>query len=137
MIQIKEIQKRLKPLFEREKSILFAYVFGSVAQERAHGESDIDLAFYLNTDGVKDTFKKRVLLIEEAQALLNKKVEIIILNEVSSILFKFVVIKEGKILFERAHDQRVDFELATMQEYYDYQPFLENYNKAYLERSKL
>jgi len=136
MIRINDIQKRLKPLFEKEKSILFAYVFGSVAQERAHDESDIDLAFYLNTDRVKDTFKKRVLLIEEAQALLNKTVEIVILNEVSSIFFKFVVIKEGKIFFERAHDQRVDFELATMQEYYDYQPFLENYNKAYLERSK-
>lgn len=136
MIQTDEIQKLLMPLFDREKSILFAYVFGSVAQKRTHDESDIDLAFYLDTDEVRDTFKKRMRLIEEAQALLNKTVEIVILNEIPSILFKFVVIKEGRMIFERSHSQRVDFELATMQEYYDYQPFLENYNKAYLERSK-
>ena len=134
MIQTKEIQKLLKPLFKREKSLLFAYIFGSTVQDRAYSESDIDLAFYLDTDKVKDIFKKRILLIEEAQALLNKTVEIVILNEINSIFFKFVIIKEGLVVYERAHSQRVDFELTTMQEYYDYQPFLEQYNKAYLRR---
>lgn len=28
-----------------------------------------------------------------------------------------------------------DFELKVMQEYYDFQPFIEQYNKVYLERS--
>ncbi|MCD6517679.1 MAG: nucleotidyltransferase domain-containing protein [Candidatus Aminicenantes bacterium] len=134
MIQINEIQKLLKPLFKREKSVLFAYIFGSTVQDRTYSESDIDLAFYLDTDKVKDIFKKRILLIEEAQAFLNKTVEIVILNEINSIFFKFVIIKEGLVVYERAHSQRVDFELTTMREYYDYQPFLEQYNKAYLRR---
>ena len=134
MIQINEIQKLLKPLFKREKSVLFAYIFGSTVQDRTYSESDIDLAFYLDTDKVKDIFKKRILLIEEAQAFLNKTVEIVILNEINSIFFKFVIIKEGLVVYERAHSQRVDFELTTMREYYDYQPFLEQYNKEYLRR---
>jgi len=135
MIQIDEIRKLLIPLFKREESILFAYVFGSVAKKRANYESDIDLAFYLDTDEVNDIFKKRLLLIEKAQSLLNRASEVVILNEINSIFFKFVIIKEGKVIFERAHGRRVDFELATMQEYYDFQPFLEKYNKAYLEKS--
>jgi len=135
MSQIAKIRKLCIPLFEREKSILFAYVFGSVAQDRANYESDIDLAFYLDTDKVDDIFKKRLLLIEQAQSLLKRAVEVVILNEINSIFFKFVIIKEGRIVFEREHGERVDFELATMQEYYDFQPFLEEYNKAYLERS--
>jgi hypothetical protein len=36
---------------------------------------------------------------------------------------------------EKIRSQSVDFELRTMQEYYDFQPFLEAYNKAYIQRS--
>jgi predicted nucleotidyltransferase len=82
----------------------------------------------------KDFFKTRILLIEKLQDILQKNVEVIILNEQKSTFFKFVIIKEGKVVFEKDHEKRVDFELKTMQEYYDFQPFLEEYNKAYLER---
>lgn len=45
-----------------------------------------------------------------------------------------MIIKEGKIIFEKNHEKRVDFEFKTMREYYDFQPFLKEYNKIYLER---
>jgi len=38
-------------------------------------------------------------------------------------------------VLERDHAQRIDFELKTMQEYYDFRPFIKEYNEAYLQRS--
>lgn len=135
MNQKDEYQNKLNPIFSKEEGILFAYLFGSVVQGKTNFESDIDLAVFLDEEEISDFFKKRLSLIEEIQALLKKPVEVIILNEIKSIFFKFVVIKEGKVIFERDHGQRIDFELKTMQEYYESQPFIEEYNKAYLKRS--
>jgi len=129
------IEDKLKFVLEEEKGILFGYLFGSMAFGRTNFESDIDLAFYLEEKEVKDFFKKRLFLIEKIQSFLKKRVEVIILNEVRSVFFKFVIIKEGEIILERDHAQRIDFELKTMQEYYDFRPFIKEYNEAYLQRS--
>lgn len=135
MTFLKEIQSQLLPLFKQENSILFVYVFGSTAQGTTNFESDVDLAIYLDEKKARDLFKKRLFLIEKVQSILKKSTEVVILNEIKSIFFKFVIIKEGIVIFEKDHSKRVDFELKTMQEYYDFQPFIEEYNKAYLQRS--
>jgi len=135
MIKVNKIRNQLFPLFERETSIIFSYIFGSASQGNTNTESDVDLAVYLDAKKVKDIFKKRLHLIEKFQSILKKPTDVVILNEINSIFLKFVIIKEGRVIFERDHGQRVDFELKTLQEYYDFQPFLEEYNKAYLQRS--
>lgn len=135
MDQVRKIQIQLESLFKKEKSIVFAYVFGSVAQEQTNRESDVDIAVYFDDNRVDDLFQERLFLIGKIQPILQKLTEVVVLNEVKSTFFKFVIIKEGKVIFERDHGTRVDFELRTMQEYYDYQPFIEEYNKAYLKRN--
>jgi len=135
MTKIEDIRNQLQPLFKMDESIVFSYIFGSTALGATNKESDIDIAVYLNTKQVKDTFTRRLQLIEKLQSFLQRSCDVVVLNELSSIFFKFVIIKEGKLIFERDHGQRVDFELKTMQEYYDFQPFLAAYNQAYLERS--
>lgn len=135
MDQVRKIQIQLESLFKKEKSIVFAYVFGSVAQEQTNRESDVDIAVYFDDNRVDDLFQERLFLIGKIQTILQKLTEVVVLNEVKSTFFKFVIIKEGKVIFERDHGTRVDFELRTMQEYYDYQPFIEEYNKAYLKRN--
>lgn len=132
---ISKIKNELKPVLEKEKGLLFGYIFGSAVSGKTNFESDIDLAFYFNEEKSGDLFKRRLFLIEKIQSLLKKKVEVVILNDIESIFFKFVIIKEGKVIFERDHSERVDFELKTMQNYYDFQPFVKAYNEAYLKRS--
>lgn len=132
---ISKIEDKLKLFLEEEKGILFGYLFGSMALGKTNLESDIDLAFYLEGKEGKDFFKKRLFLIEKIQSLLKKRVEVIILNEVRSIFFKFVIIKEGELILDRDQAKRIDFELKTMQEYYDFRPFIKEYNEAYLQRS--
>lgn len=135
MKKFEDIQRRLESSFKQEKYILFAYIFGSVIEGRTGKESDVDLAVYLAPGEADDFFVRRLGLIGKIQAVLKGPVDVVILNEVRSIFLKFVIIKEGRVLFERDHGKRVDFELRTIQAYYDFQPFLEQYNKAYLQRS--
>ncbi len=132
---ITDIQKKLQPLFQKEKGVLFVYLFGSQALGRVDFESDVDLAMYFDKRKINDFFKKRLFLIGEIQAILKRPVEVVVLNETKSTFLKFVIIKEGKVIFERDLSMRVDFELKTMQEYYDFAPFIKEYNKAYLEKS--
>jgi predicted nucleotidyltransferase len=135
MSEVEKIRSQLHPLFQKENYILFSYIFGSAALGHTNRQSDIDLAVYLDPNRVNDMFEKRLQMIEKCESLQKKPVDVVILNEERSIFFKFVIIKEGIVVFERDHGQRVDFELRTMQEYYDFQPFLEAYNKAYIQRS--
>lgn len=135
MKQIEKIQSKLRTIFKKDKDIIFVYLFGSAVLNATNYESDIDFAVYLDKKKNIDFFMRRVSLIENIQLVLKRPVEIVVLNETRSIFFKFVIIKEGKVIFERNHSKRVDFELRTMQEYYDFQPFIEAYNKAYLKRA--
>lgn len=133
-MNFEEIKQKIGPVFEKDKDILFAYIFGSHVTGKTDFESDVDIAVFLDEKRVRDMFKKRLSLIEKLEGILETATEVVVLNEIKSIFFKFVIIKEGKVVFERDHSQRVDFELKTMQDYYDYEPFLDAYNKAYLER---
>lgn len=133
-MEFEEIEEKLKPFFEDNKDIDFAYIFGSQVSGKTNSESDIDIAVYLNKNKTKDYFEKRVSFITKLEAILKKRIDLIVLNEIKSIFFKFVIIREGKLVFERDHSKRVDFELRVMQEYYDFQPFSEQYNKAYSKR---
>lgn len=133
-MNFEEIKQKAKKVFKKDRDILFAYLFGSQVIGKTNFESDIDIAVYLDEKRVKDLFQKRLKLIGNLEGILKKRTEVVILNEVKSIFFKFVITKEGKVIFEQDHSERVDFELKTMQDYYDYQPFLDEYNKAFLEK---
>jgi uncharacterized protein len=127
--------KTLKTIFQNNDAV-FAYLFGSQAAGQAMKDSDFDFAVMFS-DKIKKhkIFDVRLKLISEiARTLKNDKVEVVVLNNEKSSFFKFVIIKEGKVFFEKDHSARVDFELKTMNEYYDFSPFLNLYNQAYLKR---
>ncbi len=133
-MNFEEIKQKIRPIFEKDKDILFVYLFGSQVTGKINFESDIDVAVFLDEKRVSDIFKKRLLLIGKLEGILKTTTEVVILNEIKSIFFKFVIIKEGKVIFERDQGKRKDFEFRTMQEYYDYEPFLKEYNKSYIKR---
>jgi len=88
-----------RPLQE-ERDILFAYLFGSVAQGRAHEESNLDLAVYLEGEGNKDYFfERRLELIAKLVKVTSfDRVDLVILNEAPPILV-YSVFKTWKLLF--------------------------------------
>lgn len=136
MMNIKREQlKKLKITFRRNE-VVFAYLFGSQATGKAAKNSDFDFAVMLSEKmNDKKRFDIRLKIFSEASRILKSdKIEVVVLNDEKSPLLKFVIIKEGKVVFEKDHPARVDFEFRTMNEYYDFSRFLEAYNDAYLQR---
>ena len=121
----------------KKYNVVFAYLFGSQATGKTNQASDFDIAVMLpeKYDSSK-RFKIRLKIMSEVGRAVGypDKVDLVVLNDTKLILFKFVIIREGKVIYENNHLKRVNFELKTMNNYYDFSPFIEAYNKAYLKR---
>ena len=94
MMSFEEIREKMKPLF-KEEGLRFVLLFGSAAQGRTHGRSDIDLAF--SYDGPLDI----VDLTNKVIGLLHSdSIDVVDLRRASP-LMRFSAVKTGKLLYER------------------------------------
>lgn len=133
---IKGHQKELNEVFGKHSTV-FAYVFGSQATGKEVKKSDFDIAVMLPRKiGGSKRFDIRCKMMEDLSRVLDyNDVDVVVLNDNESVFFKFVIIHEGKLIYEQDHGARVAFELKTMNDYYDFSPFMEAYNNAYMERA--
>lgn len=125
------IKRALKQFFRKKNKILFCYLFGSALSEDFIFESDVDVAIYFKKSKYKDFFKERLKLISQLSKILHREADVIILNTAPPFL-KYVILTEGELIFEKAREQRIDFELKTINEYIDFRPVLEKYYQRIL-----
>lgn len=122
-------------IFQRY-AVSAAYLFGSAARGDERKDSDIDIAILLPTNLSKEKrFKTRLLMMADLSRMLHKNIDLIILNDMSSLFFKYAIIKEGILLYEKNEDDRIDFENRILDSYFDFQPFLTLYNKQYVKNN--
>jgi hypothetical protein len=119
--------KNIKNLLQKDKDILFAYLYGSYAAGNTHIESDIDIAVYLKE---KDT---TFYLKKDNEFLSNNRFDIRILN-VMPLVLKFKVLKEGKLLFSNDEQKRIDFETEVIDRYFELKPYIDEYYELLKER---
>lgn len=131
-MNIEKYKNQLNKIFN-ENGVEFAYLFGSLAYQNHTLQSDVDLAVYLNKKTEKDFFDRRLDLIKKASQLFKRDSDIVILNT-APIFLKYVIIKEGKLIFNKNDSKRIDFELKSLNDYFDYMPTLEIYNERTLSR---
>lgn len=131
-----DLTRNLEIFFEGQKDVLFCYLFGSLAYRNFTSKSDIDVAVYLDRNRCKDLFKKRLNLITALSKLLRKEVDVIILNDISSVFFEYVILKEGELIFERDENERIEFEMKVLNQYFDFKPIMERYNQRMLSTVK-
>lgn len=112
----------------------FAYLFGSYATRTATEKSDVDIAVLFGRPTPKaERFEYRLQLMETLSRLLKKNVEVVVLDDVSSLFFKYAIIKEGILLYEKSEAARIEFEGKVLGEFFDFQPFLDTYNRHYVK----
>lgn len=58
-----------------------------------------------------------------------KRVDVRVLNG-STLRFKSQVLRYGKLLFSRDEKKRIEFETTSLDNYYDFKPYLEMYDIA-------
>lgn len=122
----KKIREPIQKTLEKQEEALFGYVFGSAVTGTRRKGSDVDIAVYLVPEHQNRFFDVRLELLEQLTKAIPGEADVTILNTAAPFL-KYVVLQEGKLVFERSRDARIDFELKTLNEYFDYKPVLERY----------
>lgn len=125
----------LKVVF-RENKVSFAYLFGSQATGNSNKNSDVDIAVMLPFEmKKKERFDLRLKLMGAISKILKKEVDVAILNDIRSLFFKYIIVKEGQIIYKETELSPANFESKTMGMYFDFRPFLETYNENYVKRN--
>lgn len=115
-----QIIEKLRPVFESNKKIELAYLFGSTAKDKLTPISDIDVAILINKNVDKKSWRQlRIQLIGQIMdALLTNDVDLVILND-SPILLRYEVIKNGALLTCKSLEIKHRFFVQTTKEYCD------------------
>lgn len=135
MVIAKSQLQKIQTLF-REHSVVSAYLFGSQARGEAGETSDFDIAVLLPKIFSKQKrFKIRLDLMRECSRILRCDADIVALNDISSLFFKYVIFKEGQMIYQSKEDIAADFENRVFSEYFDFEPFLNLYNRQYVKHN--
>lgn len=117
-----DIKESLLPLFEKyKKQLVFAYLFGSHAQNNLFPLSDIDIAVFLNMRKNESYFDMKCSLYAEfCRVLKRNDVDVVMLNTATNIVLLDKIIREGIVLVDRNPSLRVEFELKILHQAIDF-----------------
>ncbi len=111
------------------KEVIVAYIYGSIVKGYADEVSDIDLGLVLRKEFEPDPLYPAIIANElEKKLNLKREVDVRILNG-QSVRFVYQVIKEGKVVFCRDEEKRVEFETNITKGYLDFKPLYEEYDR--------
>lgn len=134
-----EIERIGEFFAETARGVVSAYLFGSHAEDRAHRESDVDIAVLLDYGEYPDArgrFETRLRLIADLGNLLRRNdVDLVILNDAPPELGARIV-TEGKRLFCSDDDADHAFVRDIQLRAADLRPFLERMRRIKLEAMK-
>ncbi|MBI4951831.1 MAG: nucleotidyltransferase domain-containing protein [Myxococcales bacterium] len=109
--------------------LLAAWLFGSVARGAARERSDVDVAILTGRPRPR-TLDELPLDLESALAArLGRPVEVVILDH-APVDLVHRVLRDGKLLLDRARAERIRFEIAARNRYFDLLPILREYRRT-------
>ncbi|MDP2913009.1 MAG: nucleotidyltransferase domain-containing protein [Candidatus Omnitrophota bacterium] len=112
----------LKEFFSDKEEVVCVYLFGSAAARKGNFYSDVDIAVLYDNSVVRSEYTdKQIDLSVELSRLLDRNVDIIILNNAGPYL-KFQVIKSGIRVYEDQKRDNRTFEARSIVEYFDFLP---------------
>lgn len=124
------------PLLLTDYPVDAAYLFGSQANGYANEKSDVDIAVLVSSGLSKEErFNLRIHLIGLFSKVFHKDADVVVLNDISSLFFQYMILREGQLVYEKSESARLDFSTKTLGRYFDFQPFLDVYNHHYVQRS--
>lgn len=132
---VNKIATKIRSALLKIPQVEYAYLFGSFSAGKAKKNSDVDVAVMLSSKLTqKQRFDLRLELMGVLSKALKKPLDVVILNNISSIFLKYVIIQEGKPIYIKDELKYLAFESQTLGEYFDFAPFLETYNHYYVQK---
>ncbi len=131
-----DIGNIIRNFFVKEKNVLCVYLFGSAATGKKNKFSDVDIAvlFDVNLSQEEHT-QKRLSIMNNLSRILNRDIDVVVLNEASSFL-KFQIIKNGLRIYERVDRTEHSFEARAIVEYFDFLPVRRRLETALINNIK-
>lgn len=130
------IKKTLIDYFIHQKDILCVYLFGSTSAGKENRFSDVDIAVLFAPDvPAKEYSSKSLLLINDLSRLLDKNVDVVVLNKATCFL-KFQILQKGSRIYENPKRTRHDFETRAIMEYFDFLPIRKRLETALINHIK-
>lgn len=124
-MKIETICAKIRERLSNQDDLIAVYLFGSVAEGKAHGLSDIDVAVLFADDlSAEELFGRTLAIGGMLEQVLQRTVDLIPLNRAGPLL-RFQVIQKGTLLLEKDRTQRCLFQMRAMNAYYDAKPYLD------------
>jgi predicted nucleotidyltransferase len=102
-------------LCRHRDTVLFAYLFGSLAEGRGGPLSDVDVAAFLTGEAASGCWDARLALQADfCRALGRNDVDVLILNEARNLMLLDEIIRRGVVLLDQDRDVREEFELKVL-----------------------
>ena len=117
MSTLNELEEEIVSVCKNRREIIAAYVFGSRASGEGKKASDVDIALLLD-DREASNFPYLEFKVT-LERVLNKNVDLIILNQAGEIL-KHQIRKYGKIIYESNPKMRKQWEVLSRKLYQDF-----------------
>lgn len=115
---------KLTLIFKSYDEIKLVYLFGSRARQEYGPLSDYDFAVYFDTKDKNRMYDIKFELFDRLSRLLKTdKIDIVILNLTEAPELKYLIIKEGRLIFERK-PFKVIVEPDILNGYFDFQSHL-------------
>jgi len=103
---------------QSRENVLFAYLFGSLAQKKPMPLSDVDIAVYLSED--KKIFQNKMDILGKLIDILETdEVDLVLLNN-APLMLRMKVLQNKKIIADNNPFLRHQYESLTMREYFDF-----------------
>lgn len=112
-----EISQGIIQYFEKKPEALTVFLYGSWARERQTIQSDVDVAVFFAREAIPN-WEAQLRIKADLENLLNKTVDLIVLNKASPIL-KHQVFRYGKRLLQRDTKSFNRFWVQSLNEYDD------------------
>lgn len=112
--------------------LVCAYLFGSYARDEARPESDVDIAVLLQERDAADGNRSLgpfTTVQGDLERLLHRAVDLVDMRRAPVDLIHRIL-RDGHLVCERDAAERVRFEVAKRNEYFDLLPFLHRYRRG-------
>ncbi|WP_422448048.1 type VII toxin-antitoxin system MntA family adenylyltransferase antitoxin [Thermoanaerobacterium sp. DL9XJH110] len=126
---------KLKEFFLLKDNIVFAYLFGSYAENKAARGSDIDIGIYLVGVEMDDFFRYKLRYKHELEEILKTSVDLIIMNTAPPLL-NHEIFKNGIIIKNNAPSILSQFRMRNFYFYIDQMYIINRYLDATKRRIK-
>jgi predicted nucleotidyltransferase len=119
------------------RSVMIAYLYGSVADDSALPTSDVDIGLVFDPHSTLSPYERMQMEFEIA-AELERRCGIreadVRSIDIAPLTVQGRVLSEGILLYSRNEEFRVDFEVRTRKLYFDFLPVMEMMRKALFEQ---